>query len=160
MLFIRNLASIGPDPVRNPPHHCLTRFRWKLFFLKQRNWPGFQRGIDWSTGRELNPRILVLQTSALATSPPVLILLPQRELFQSSSRKSFHAMKNPPRSYRGWGACVSIRCSLSNPSPSTRPHIALATAATGTSRNGLKLDHRNSSHDALEACKPRRISVD
>jgi hypothetical protein len=25
----------------------------------------------WSTGRELNPRILVLQTSALATSPPV-----------------------------------------------------------------------------------------
>jgi hypothetical protein len=29
----------------------------------------------WSTGRELNPRILVLQTSALATSPPVLILL-------------------------------------------------------------------------------------
>jgi hypothetical protein len=31
---------------------------------------------DWSTGRELNPRILVLQTSALATSPPVLILLP------------------------------------------------------------------------------------
>jgi antirestriction protein ArdC len=26
----------------------------------------------WSTGRELNPRILVLQTSALATSPPVL----------------------------------------------------------------------------------------
>jgi hypothetical protein len=30
--------------------------------------------IAWSTGRELNPRILVLQTSALATSPPVLIL--------------------------------------------------------------------------------------
>jgi hypothetical protein len=29
--------------------------------------------IIWSTGRELNPRILVLQTSALATSPPVLI---------------------------------------------------------------------------------------
>jgi hypothetical protein len=28
--------------------------------------------ILWSTGRELNPRILVLQTSALATSPPVL----------------------------------------------------------------------------------------
>ena len=28
---------------------------------------------EWSTGRELNPRILVLQTSALATSPPVLI---------------------------------------------------------------------------------------
>ena len=27
----------------------------------------------WSTGRELNPRILVLQTSALATSPPVLV---------------------------------------------------------------------------------------
>ena len=27
----------------------------------------------WSTGRELNPRILVLQTSALATSPPVLM---------------------------------------------------------------------------------------
>jgi hypothetical protein len=27
----------------------------------------------WSTGRELNPRILVLQTSALATSPPVPI---------------------------------------------------------------------------------------
>jgi hypothetical protein len=25
----------------------------------------------WSTGRELNPRILVLQTSALAASPPV-----------------------------------------------------------------------------------------
>ena len=29
--------------------------------------------ILWSTGRELNPRILVLQTSALATSPPVLL---------------------------------------------------------------------------------------
>jgi hypothetical protein len=29
--------------------------------------------ILWSTGRELNPRILVLQTSALATSPPVPI---------------------------------------------------------------------------------------
>jgi hypothetical protein len=28
----------------------------------------------WSTGRELNPRILVLQTSALATSPPVLMV--------------------------------------------------------------------------------------
>ena len=27
--------------------------------------------ILWSTGRELNPRILVLQTSALATSPSV-----------------------------------------------------------------------------------------
>jgi hypothetical protein len=27
----------------------------------------------WSTGPELNRRILVLQTSALATSPPVLI---------------------------------------------------------------------------------------
>ena len=32
--------------------------------------------IYWSTGRELNPRILILQTSALATSPPVLILRP------------------------------------------------------------------------------------
>jgi hypothetical protein len=31
--------------------------------------------ILWSTGRELNPRILVLQTSALATSPPVLLVL-------------------------------------------------------------------------------------
>jgi hypothetical protein len=29
--------------------------------------------ILWSTGRELNPRILVLQTSALAPSPPVLV---------------------------------------------------------------------------------------
>jgi len=27
----------------------------------------------WSTERELNPRILVLQTSALATSPSVLL---------------------------------------------------------------------------------------
>ena len=33
----------------------------------------------WSTGRELNPRILILQTSALATSPPVLILRPESE---------------------------------------------------------------------------------
>jgi hypothetical protein len=33
------------------------------------------REMCWSTGRELNPRILVLQTSALATSPPVLIAL-------------------------------------------------------------------------------------
>ena len=32
----------------------------------------------WSTGRELNPRILVLQTSALAASPPVP--LPPRQL--------------------------------------------------------------------------------
>jgi hypothetical protein len=31
---------------------------------------------DWSTGRESNPRILVLQTSALATSPPVLLVDP------------------------------------------------------------------------------------
>jgi hypothetical protein len=31
--------------------------------------------ILWSTGRELNPRILVLQTSALATSPPVLLVV-------------------------------------------------------------------------------------
>jgi hypothetical protein len=29
--------------------------------------------IFWSTERELNPRILILQTSALATSPSVLI---------------------------------------------------------------------------------------
>jgi hypothetical protein len=29
--------------------------------------------ICWSTGPELNRRILVLQTSALATSPPVLM---------------------------------------------------------------------------------------
>jgi hypothetical protein len=30
---------------------------------------------DWSTGWGSNPRILVLQTSALATSPPVLMIL-------------------------------------------------------------------------------------
>ncbi len=35
---------------------------------------GWDLGILWSTGWELNPRILVLQTSALATSPPVLML--------------------------------------------------------------------------------------
>jgi hypothetical protein len=35
----------------------------------------YKQQFYWSTGRELNPRILVLQTSALATSPPVLILL-------------------------------------------------------------------------------------
>ena len=34
---------------------------------------------SWSAGRELNPRILVLQTSALATSPPVLIVPPEAE---------------------------------------------------------------------------------
>src|SRR5271156_4703712 len=34
---------------------------------------GLEPQFNWSTGRELNPRILVLQTSALATSPPVLI---------------------------------------------------------------------------------------
>jgi hypothetical protein len=34
------------------------------------------RLIDWSTGRESNPRILVLQTSALATSPPVPLVNP------------------------------------------------------------------------------------
>jgi hypothetical protein len=37
-----------------------------------------KRATKWSTGRELNPRILVLQTSALATSPPVLILMALR----------------------------------------------------------------------------------
>jgi hypothetical protein len=38
--------------------------------------PAFEwQMLEWSTGPELNRRILVLQTSALATSPPVLISL-------------------------------------------------------------------------------------
>jgi hypothetical protein len=42
----------------------------------------------WSTGRESNPRMLVLQTNALATSPPVPIqVTPQ--------------IKNPPRRLAG-----------------------------------------------------------
>ncbi len=46
----------------------------------------------WSTGRDSNPRISVLQTNALTTSPPVRI--------QRISRK----YKNPPRLYGGWVA--------------------------------------------------------
>ena len=87
----------------------LSETRCKLNF-KLANSPAFQCRIDWSTGRELNPRILVLQTSALATSPPVLILLPRLVWLNYSPRKiSFNAMKNPPRLFRGWGACVSTR---------------------------------------------------
>jgi hypothetical protein len=48
---------------------------------------------SWSTGRELNPRILVLQTSALATSPPVLILL-----LKLRPETNPDQMKNPPGS--------------------------------------------------------------
>src|ERR1700678_769644 len=44
---------------------ALRLIRWR----RRTSW------ISWSTGRELTPRILVLQTSALATSPPVLISL-------------------------------------------------------------------------------------
>ncbi len=42
-------------------------------------------GEIWSTGRELNPRILVLQTNALATSPPVLLSRAHESSCQQSS---------------------------------------------------------------------------
>ena len=58
--------------------------RWKLKFGARSFCPNPEMSSrrprkDWSTGRELNPRILVLQTSALATSPPVLIVPPEAE---------------------------------------------------------------------------------
>ena len=76
---------------------------------------------SWSTGRELNPRILVLQTSALATSPPVLekqtteqklvYSLPQAALCAEPRSPPvsslFSAMKNPPRRQAG-GSSGSI----------------------------------------------------
>ena len=52
---------------------------------------------NWSTGRELNPRILILQTSALATSPPVLILPPTEGIGSRASYKLFPNAKNPTR---------------------------------------------------------------
>ena len=57
-------------------------------------WRGF-----WSTGRELNPRILVLQTSALATSPPVLILL----LESGSSETTYKGKTHLSRGAGGLG---------------------------------------------------------
>jgi hypothetical protein len=48
--------------------------------------------ILWSTGRESNPRLLVLQTSALAASPPVLLIrraqLTRREIAAVDTRPS------------------------------------------------------------------------
>ena len=49
----------------------------------------------WSTERELNPRILVLQTSALATSPSVLLAAAHLDT-------SMHGGAFVPRAYRGW----------------------------------------------------------
>ena len=55
--------------------------------------------IYWSTGRELNPRILILQTSALATSPPVLILLPTLSSLAKTQKRNLKTYlilnKNP-----------------------------------------------------------------
>src|SRR5580698_1312231 len=61
--FFRNL-SIMPGSIQRREAGFVTNAVWTL--------------VLWSTGRELNPRILVLQTSALATSPPVLIFKAKR----------------------------------------------------------------------------------
>ena len=61
-----HLAAAAADSRGDNPSETRCKLNFKLA-----NSPAFQCRIDWSTGRELNPRILVLQTSALATSPPV-----------------------------------------------------------------------------------------
>ena len=65
-----NELSGGPDWINSERYDLDPRPEMVL-----RNWRCLDKTlILWSTGRELNPRILVLQTSALATSPPVLSL--------------------------------------------------------------------------------------
>jgi hypothetical protein len=76
----------------------------------------------------------------------VLILLPQRERLKLPLRKFLPHNEKPTSLISRVGRLRfdSNRCNLSNLSPYACPQIALATAATGTGRDGVKFDHRNS----------------
>jgi hypothetical protein len=83
----------------------------------------------WSTGRESNPRILVLQTSALATSPPVLVV-PLRLISSGGLRKKTDRPKTKPTELQeqvGWGATRIFSKTTLAPACSE----AAATAVTG-----------------------------
>jgi hypothetical protein len=87
----------------------------------------------WSTGRELNPRIQVLQTRALATSPPVLFF--PGELLAGTPKS-----KKPTAPFGGW--VVGIQNSIRSLVRGTHPLSAATAAAAHTARECENQSHR------------------
>jgi hypothetical protein len=93
----------------------------------------------WSTGPELNRRILVLQTSALATSPPVLMSpLSEGELVQQDYLAKNAHLAAPASSF-----FARYQVSTVNPAPAPFVRLRASSSVTGartmTGSSGFQL---------------------
>ena len=96
----------------------------------------------WSAGRELNPRVQVLQTCALAASPPALMkcLVHFRGVFPENYRSVIcPKTENPPASSISGGGSVGIgrsASSLAQPFPHARMHAHATHLVAATDTGG------------------------